>query len=328
MFKTAMSHYNEYKSDEFDFHSFNHRICSLISEVEMVHSTDGFFKHKDFFVSATKTIEILLLLLKNPSLIQQQKEQIKKEEEERKNENTVSTLSATLAFPENPLEEAHKLCKTLEKYNSHRIETHLLSFQVNMERKKYMLALKALKSAYSIDSQDYRVNLSKIQFFSFVPSQKLNPTLLGVIETESKQDSGLSGLTPLQYIDQKMPCTNTLQRFGVAKSLLVLDQKAHLERISQLFLSDNSPSVLSHSVDAYNLLLELELKDVAEKYKSFCTSSFPFSTFFGNQKIPTVQEDLHDSAYEDTNKKDDKETTETEEDKPTQEEGSQNEEQK
>jgi tetratricopeptide (TPR) repeat protein len=201
MFKVAMEHYNEYKSTEFDFHQFNHRICSLISEVEMINSTDNFFKHKDYFISATKSIEILLKIHFEPQIVQQYKEQQKNEEEEKKNIEkllSIENTSTPFSFPEKPLEEAHKICKTLEKYNSHRIETHLLSFQISMERKKYMLALKSLKAAFFISPLDDRLQVYKVLFFSFVPQQQINPTLLKVIETESKLDSGLSGLTPLQ----------------------------------------------------------------------------------------------------------------------------------
>ena len=278
LFKTAMKHYNDYKMDEYDFHNFNHRICSLSQEVDMVRSTDSYFKHKDYFVSSTKSIEIYLIL-----------------NDEKNNGNKIE------GAPEKPLEEALALTKNLEKTNPHRLETHILAFRVNMLRKKFMLALKSLKHAYSISPQDYRVQICKVEFFSSVATEKLNDTLNQVIKLESNENSGLSGVTVQQYVD-KLETTTTIQRYTVAKSLSIINKESNKNRISELFLSHQNPTSLSDSILSFNFLVELGLNEVSEKFKSFCTSQFPYSSFFGDTKIPTDQEDLHDKAYEEYEK--------------------------
>eukprot|EP01091_Cochliopodium_minus_P011745 TRINITY_DN3418_c0_g1_i1.p1 TRINITY_DN3418_c0_g1~~TRINITY_DN3418_c0_g1_i1.p1 ORF type:complete len:828 (+),score=282.26 TRINITY_DN3418_c0_g1_i1:29-2512(+) len=289
MFKIATKHYTDYRNDEFDMHTFNYRICSLTSEVDMVKSTDSYFKHPDYFISATKIVEIYLLLLDQPKI-------------EITSEKIEGEKDKVTPPPEDYFAEAVKLTQLLQKNNPHKLETHLLAFEINFRRKKFLLALKALKHAYSIAPEDPRVNFLKVKYFSQIFSNNLNETLTKVIKAESLEKSGLGGDFTVQLFVDKLPTDTTAQRLAVARSLLILDKNSNLERVSKLFLSDENPTGLVSSVEAFHFLEELGLKEVALKFKTSSAKSFPFSSFFGDQKIAMVQEDIHDTAYDEYEK--------------------------
>ena len=69
---------------------------------------------------------------------------------------------AKLEGVENPLNEASKFAASMEKWCSDKLDTHLLSFDVYIKKKKYLLALRALKRSIAMDSDHHQVHYNKI----------------------------------------------------------------------------------------------------------------------------------------------------------------------
>ncbi|KAI3724002.1 hypothetical protein L2E82_35766 [Cichorium intybus] len=55
---------------------------------------------------------------------------------------------------EDPLMEAGKYLKLLQRHSPDYLETHLLSFEVNMKKQKILLALQALKFMVQLDAEN------------------------------------------------------------------------------------------------------------------------------------------------------------------------------
>ena len=54
---------------------------------------------------------------------------------------------------EDPLAEANKIVCVLERHSGKNFETHIIAFNVHLRRKKYLLALRAMKRAIRMDSK-------------------------------------------------------------------------------------------------------------------------------------------------------------------------------
>ncbi|KAK9049888.1 hypothetical protein SSX86_031143, partial [Deinandra increscens subsp. villosa] len=90
---------------------------------------------------------------------------------------------------EDPLVEAGKYLKLLQKHSSDCLETHLLSFELNMRKEKILLALQALKHMVQLDAGNPDTHRCLIRFFHKVASRSAPATdteklISGVLEAE------------------------------------------------------------------------------------------------------------------------------------------------
>ncbi|KAJ4835421.1 N-alpha-acetyltransferase 15, NatA auxiliary subunit [Turnera subulata] len=66
---------------------------------------------------------------------------------------------------EDPLLEATKYLKLLQKHSPNSLETHLLSFELNMRKQKILLALQAVKKLLELDAENPDTHRCLIRFF-------------------------------------------------------------------------------------------------------------------------------------------------------------------
>ena len=101
---------------------------------------------------------------------QRKAERAKKEAEEKNEESSASGNSKfgkrhikpvdpdpygeKLLKTEDPLSEATKYLKLLQKNSPDSLETHLLSFEVNMRKQKILLAFQAVKQLLRLDAEN------------------------------------------------------------------------------------------------------------------------------------------------------------------------------
>ncbi|KAI3739653.1 hypothetical protein L2E82_30064 [Cichorium intybus] len=77
---------------------------------------------------------------------------------------------------EDPLMEAGKYLKLLQRHSPDYLETHLLSFEVNMKKQKILLALQALKYMVQLDAENPDTHRCLIRFFHKVASRPVPTT--------------------------------------------------------------------------------------------------------------------------------------------------------
>ncbi|XP_022723354.1 N-terminal acetyltransferase A complex auxiliary subunit NAA15-like isoform X8 [Durio zibethinus] len=174
-FLAVEKHYADITEDQFDFHSYCLRKMTLRAYVEMLKFQDRLHSHAYFHKAAAGAIRCYLKLFDSPlnSLAekedtsktpsqkkkmkkQRKAERAKKEAEEKNEESSSSGISRSgkrhvkpadpdplgekLLKTEYPLSEATKYLKLLLKNSPDSLETHLLSFEVNMRKQKILLA--------------------------------------------------------------------------------------------------------------------------------------------------------------------------------------------
>ncbi|XP_076925857.1 N-terminal acetyltransferase A complex auxiliary subunit NAA15-like [Bidens hawaiensis] len=344
-FLAVEKHYADITEDQFDFHSYCLRKMTLRSYIEMLRFQDRLHAHAYFRKAAIGAIKCYIKLYDSPSkssteeedelaklpaaqkkkLRQKQRKaeaQAKKEAEVKNEEANAGGVSKSgkrqvkpvdpdphgekLLQTEDPLIEAGKYLKLLQKHSSDFLETHLLSFEVNMRKKKILLALQALKQLQRMDPENPDAHKCLIRFFHEVASMPA-PTTDGekliscVLEAERPTFSQLHGKSLIEantvFLEQHKD--SLLHRAAVAEMIYCLEGKKGdavklIEESANNFASSNGSigSVrewkLKDCVAVHKILgTVFNDNDAATKWKLRCAEYFPYSTYFEGRRSST-----------------------------------------
>ncbi|PKY40364.1 N-terminal acetyltransferase A, auxiliary subunit [Rhizophagus irregularis] len=334
-------HFADITDDQFDFHTYCLRKVTLRAYLSMLRLEDQLRSHPYYFRAAKNAIEIYLYLKDNPKsangeesqnygtlrLPRKPKVKPKKLRLRRQKKVRVNLLTSPAKEDqskkkvqdddpegekflknglqvEDPLGEAFKFLQPLQILASKRIETHLLGFEYYIQKKKYLLALRALKRAYNIDKENPELHVNIIRF-------KLEDYLILVSRLE-KEDN-----------EKREPLRDSTEYqtiFKVVNTVLptILPDNTSLEVYTEEFLARNKGS-MSHLLAGSNALLQInpdnkqEVTDLlmnsikdeflstrtlkncisvyeqlknkldsskAEEFKNKCKEWFPISTYF------------------------------------------------
>ncbi|KAF5758183.1 putative transferase [Helianthus annuus] len=341
-FLAVEKHYADITEDQFDFHSYCLRKMTLRSYIEMLRFQDRLHAHDYFRKAAIGAIKCYIKLYDTPSkssteeedelaklpasqkkkLRQKQRKaeaRAKKEAEVKSEEANVGGVSKSgkrqvkpvdpdphgekLLQTEDPLMEAGKYLKLLQKHSSDFLETHLLSFEVNLRKKKILLALQALKHLQRMDPGNPDAHRCLLRFFHEVASMPAPATdgeklISGVLEAERLTFSQLHGksLTEANTVFLEQHKDSLLHRAAVAEMIYCLERN----KGDAIKLIEESPNNL---VSSNGSVREWKLKDcvavhkmlgtvfndndAATRWKLRCAEYFPYSTYFEGRNCST-----------------------------------------
>ncbi|KAH6756597.1 tetratricopeptide repeat protein [Perilla frutescens var. hirtella] len=337
-FLAVEKHYADITEDQFDFHSYCLRKMTLRTYVDMLKFQDRLHSHSYFRKAADGVIRCYLKLYDSPpktsaeedeeisklppsqkkKLRQKQRKaeaRAKKEAEVKEESNATAVLKSgkrqvkpvdldphgeKLLQVEDPLVEATKYLKLLQKHSSDFLETHLLSFEVNMRKQKILLALQALKHLLRLDADNPDAHRCLIKFFHKVSSMPAPVTdaeklIWGVLEAERPAFSQLheKSLTEANSIFLEKHRDSLKHRAAVAEMMFVLEPHKKEEAIR--LIEESSSDLVSPNgalgpvrngtlkdCIAVHRLLETILDDhnAASRWKVRCAEYFPNSTYF------------------------------------------------
>ncbi|KAK6795857.1 hypothetical protein RDI58_009312 [Solanum bulbocastanum] len=339
-FLAVEKHYADITEDQFDFHSYCLRKMTLRAYVEMLKFQDRLHSHAYFRKAASGAIRCYLKLYDSPlksaseeddamsklppSQKKKLKQKLRKAEARAKKDAEVkieesNATSATksgkrhvkpvdpdphgekLIQTEDPLAEASKYLKLLLKHSPDFLETHLLSFDVNMRKQKILLALQAIKHLMRLDADDPKSHLCLMKFFHKVDSLPTPVTdteklIWGVLEAERPAFSQLHGKSLIEanntFLEKHKE--SLMHRAAVAELLHVLEPNKKVEAVK--LIEDSVNDLVSMdggqgTVRSWKLndcitvhkLLETTLvdHDAASRWKVRCAEYFVYSTYFG-----------------------------------------------
>ncbi|RWR77484.1 Tetratricopeptide repeat-containing domain-containing protein [Cinnamomum micranthum f. kanehirae] len=193
-FLAVEKHYADMTEDQLDFHSYCLRKMTLRAYVEMLKFQDQLHSHAYFHKAAAGAVRCYIKLYDSPPksktedddeisrLLPSQKKKLrqkqrkaearaKKEAEEKNEETSTAGVSKTgkrqhtkpvdldphgdkLLQVEDLLAEGTKYLKLLQRNSSKSLETHLLSFEINMRKQKILLAFQAVKQLLKLDADN------------------------------------------------------------------------------------------------------------------------------------------------------------------------------
>ncbi|KAK8331644.1 hypothetical protein V6Z11_A10G088200 [Gossypium hirsutum] len=335
-FLAVEKHYADITEDQFDFHSYCLRKMTLRAYVEMLKFQDRLHSHAYFHKAAAGAIRCYLKFYdspvnspaeeedntsKTPSQKKKMKKQrkaerAKKEAEEKNEESSASGNSKfgkrhikpvdpdpygeKLLKTEDPLSEATKYLKLLQKNSPDSLETHLLSFEVNMRKQKILLAFQAVKQLLRLDAENPDSHRCLIKFFHKVGSMPAPVTdaeklVWSVLEAERPLISQLQEktLSEANKVFLGKHEDSLMHRVAVAEMLFTLDPTEKPEAVK--LIEDSSNKVVPTD-GALGPVMEWKLKDcivvhklldkvltdqdAALRWKVRCAEYFPYSTYF------------------------------------------------
>ncbi|KAF5466665.1 hypothetical protein F2P56_016572 [Juglans regia] len=338
-FLAVEKHYADITEDQFDFHSYCLRKMTLRAYVEMLRFQDSLHSHAYFHKAAAGAIRCYLKLYDSPpkstaeedddmsKLLPSQKKKMrqkqrkaearaKKEAEEKHEESSAAGASKSgkrhvkpvdpdphgekLLKIEDPLLEATKYLKLLQKNSPDSLETHLLSFELNMRKQKILLAFQAVKQLLRLDAEHPDSHRCLIKFFHkarsmATPMTDTEKLVWSVLEAERPTISQLheKSLTEGNEIFLERFKDSLLHRAAVAEMFYVLEPDRKLEAIRLIEESTNNmvPKKgalgpvrgwkLKDCIEVHKLLgTVLDDNEASLRWKVRCAECFPYSTYF------------------------------------------------
>ncbi|KAG5229091.1 acetyltransferase-related family protein [Salix suchowensis] len=351
-FLAVEKHYADITEDQFDFHSYCLRKMTLRAYVEMLKFQDRLHSHAYFRKAAAGAIRCYIKLFDSPpkstaeeddemsklpssqrkKMRQKQKKaeaRAKKEAEVRNEESSASGVSKLgkrhvkpvdpdpngekLLQVEDPLLEATKYLKLLQKHSPDSLETHLLSFEVNMRKKKILLALQAVKQLLRLDAESADSHRCLVRFFHKVgtmtsPVTDAEKLVWSVLEAERPLISQLreKSLTEANMIFFEKHEDSLMHRAAVAEMLSVLEPNKKLEAVKLIEDSTNNPAPINGALGPVNewklkdciavhklLVAVLNDPDAALRWKLRCAQYFPCSTYFEGKCSSAASNSVH-----------------------------------
>ncbi|KAK9677157.1 hypothetical protein RND81_11G124400 [Saponaria officinalis] len=358
-FLAVEKHYSDITEDQFDFHSYCLRKMTLRTYVEMLKFQDRLHSHSYFHKAASGAIRCYIKLFDSPSksqteedeemskLLPSQKKKLKqkqrkaearakKEAESKIEETSASTVSKSgkrhvkavdpdplgekLLQVEDPLMEATKYLKLLQKNSSNSLETHLLSFEINMRKQKILLALQAVKNLLRLDADNPDSHRCLIQFFNKVssmpaPVSDAERLVWNVLEAERPSISQVheKSLLDANMLFLKNHEESLMHRAAAAEMLHLLEPNKKSEAVKLIEESSNNLVPVNGAPGpvrrwklkeciAVHKLLESVLndRDAASRWKTRCAEHFPYSTYFEGSQSSVVTNAHPDSKGQNT----------------------------
>lgn len=338
-FLAVEKHYADITEDQFDFHSYCLRKMTLRAYVEMLKFQDRLHSHAYFHKAAAGAIRCYIKLFDSPprsmteedddkadlppsqkkKLKQKQRKaeaRAKKEAEGKNEESSASGVSKSgkrhvkpvdpdphgekLLQVEDPLSEATKYLKLLQKNSPNSLETHLLSFEVNIRKQKILLAFQAVKHLLRLNAEDPESHRCLIRFFHKVdlmtaPATDTEKLIWSVLEAERPAISQLQEKSLIEankFFLHKHE-DSLMHRAAAAEMLFVLETNKKSEAVQLIEDSTNNLAPTNGALGsvrewklrdsiAVHKLLETVLadQDAALRWKTRCAEYFPYSTYF------------------------------------------------
>jgi peptide alpha-N-acetyltransferase len=317
LFLSVEKHFSDFVEDQFDFHTYCVRKMTLRAYVSVLKLEDNIRGHKAFVKACCQAAELYLLLHKadsaevakpqeavDPKLAKAlaKREKAKAAKAKRKAEADAKAAEAAAKSDETkkklpkrdadedpkgeklaalePLKEATRLSKALEKYAASSVETHALAFDVSMVREKPLLALRALRRlSKQSDQRAFVVRLARLT--QARPAMTLTATVASVLDAELKDLSGGDCVAFVRGFAARRPllrdrsaAARALHVLGVAEPSLVLQGDAsHPDMAKPLPVRDFAEALAAlQAVDA----------TAAASFREECQRRFPGADFLNN----------------------------------------------
>ncbi|XP_057532702.1 N-terminal acetyltransferase A complex auxiliary subunit NAA15 isoform X3 [Amaranthus tricolor] len=354
-FLAVEKHYTDITEDQFDFHSYCFRKMTLRTYVEMLKFQDRLHSHSYFHKAASGAIRCYIKLFDAPSksateedeemskLLPSQKKKLrqkqrkaearaKKEAESKNEEATASNVSKSgkknvkavdldphgvkLLQVEDPMMEATKYLKLLQKNSADSLETHLLSFEVNMRKQKVLLAFQAVKNLLRLDAESPDSHCCLIRFFNKVnsmpaPVSDAERLVWNVLEAERPS---ISQLNEKSLMDTNMSFLkkhedSLMHRVAVAEMLYLLEPNKKSEAVKLIEESSNNRLLINGApgpagqwklkdcISVHKLLESILVdKDASSRWKTRCAEYFPHSVYFEGSQSSVLSNAYLNSA--------------------------------
>jgi len=189
------------------------------------------------------------------------------------------------------LADATKLLVQLHKYQPKNITTQILAFKVHLRRKKYLLAVQALRRANAQDPTHPEVYGGIVRLAiatSQLPSE-LNEISAKIIKEEVA--NFLKNATPSSFLSNLVSSNpNSLPHLTVAAQLTPLVQADKTKEAIARLLTIPAGATLRDAEDAFEVVKQQGTAEDVEKITKAARERFPLANTFNPPPPPSVTE--------------------------------------
>ncbi|KAG8044851.1 hypothetical protein GUJ93_ZPchr0008g13823 [Zizania palustris] len=209
---------------------------------------------------------------------------------------------------EDPLAEGTKYLKLLQNNSADSLETHALSFELNMRKQKILLGFQAVKQLIKLDESNPDSHRCLIKFFHKInnlpsPGTDSEKLIWNVLEAERPDLRQLHGKSLAEVNRSFLEKHNAslIHRAAAAEMMYLLEPDKKLEAIKLIEDSVNNTASgngapgparewnIQDCIDVHKLLVTIfGDQDVANSWKTRCAEYFPYSTYFEGSKSATA----------------------------------------
>ncbi|RKF54157.1 N-alpha-acetyltransferase 15, NatA auxiliary subunit [Golovinomyces cichoracearum] len=320
-FKTIHEIFDVWYEDQFDFHSFSLRKGQIRAYVDMLKWENNLREHPYYTRAAISAIKVYISLHEKPlqdrangsassnvdasekrkAAKKAHKEQLRVEREATAKKNTTLRPSTKiggeeknkyndsddmkLAATTDPLNEAMRYLLPLLQHRPRSIDTQLIGFEVYIRRKKYLLALKCLLQAISLDKDHPNIHEQKIHLKLVFDTERVSlpSEIIEAMESEFGLLSEALNLKNFneEYLMKNKDCPRKV--ISALKVRRLLDPEANPKsEIDMRFILELPKITLDEALEGFNLLKSWNSNDL-ESYQLAAASKWPKASIFGSR---------------------------------------------
>ncbi|KAL6079103.1 N-alpha-acetyltransferase 16, NatA auxiliary subunit [Balamuthia mandrillaris] len=305
-FIAVEKHFNDFREDQYDFHSYCLRKMTLRSYLDLLEWEDRLHSHPFFVTTCQSIIKCHLYLHDHPEAVEAgtaaiaaSKAEAAAADKPQTSSGSSETTQNPYEFPEladhfkDPLTQAQKYIKYLREARPEDLQTHLLSFQVFFKKEKYLMAIQPLRKAIQLAPDHPQVHRCLVTFFHQISKigTGLDPLSTKVITQERVNllggDASLSpeGLIPLlQAANEKFKEAHpSLSHRVVAAEMQYLIGYNKEEASQVIANADLERASLQDHIAAHNVLSNvIGGAEAAEAWKQKSKQRFSHATYFAD----------------------------------------------
>lgn len=281
-FTNVEKHFDDIFEDQQDFHSYCLRKMTLRAYIEMNEFYDNIYSQKFYFKAACGAVKTFIKLNDTTYIPETEpKEEKKPKEKQNSKQQPVKKVAPfdseaeKMASVTNPLEIGSKYMKDLLKYSNQKVETHVLSIEFNLRRKKYLLVLKSIKKLMKLsnDHPSIHKGLCHLYLYDF---KGFDETIQKVLISEKENLIGKDLSIELFNSNFMKKATTILQRSVAAEVLFTLDSK-NLNQSVEFILSSDKGS-LKEWKESFEIIQKFKDLESIEKFKKLFSKYFPYAS--------------------------------------------------
>ena len=193
---------------------------------------------------------------------------------------------AALVAAEAPLEKASTFLRTLQMHAPSDLRTHILACALCVRKKRYLLALRALRKARAIAPDDPEVHQGVIRFLHAISTADLSPTLTKVIDAQrdaigAPPGQSLASLNEayLQRVQSTSSSAAGVLAAAEVRVLLDSSQRAAALKLVSAIDVQTLPLPLAIAIHK-SMTTTFADADAAKAFAQRALARFPLATYF------------------------------------------------
>eukprot|EP01080_Neovahlkampfia_damariscottae_P005221 gene5221-8833_t len=287
-FHNVDKHFQDIYEDQYDFHYYALKKMALRAYLDMIDFGNNLHKKKFYVDAAIGAVKTYISLAENSfdetkfkvaKIDKKSEEFLKQTADEKKKQQLLNERkkkeyedAVLLTKTENPLEKATSFMNELLKFNSEKIETHLLAIELFMKKKQFSQVLKSIQAGLKISPDLPQLHRDLCLLVNEISKETSDESKA----MKSEIDEILKGKSISEFNDEYLKNSKSLSQILAASEVLHKLDSSKVDEIKKSILnSDGNDCKLNEWVLAKNFLKTFNDDGANESFKIKMMEKFP-----------------------------------------------------